>query len=39
MDIKTKITPEIVKEHGLSEEEYDIILDRLGREPNINGIP
>jgi len=36
MDIKTKITPEIVKEHGLSEEEYDIILDRLGREPNIN---
>ena len=36
MDIKTKITPEIVKEHGLSEEEYQIILDRLGREPNIN---
>jgi phosphoribosylformylglycinamidine synthase len=36
MDIKTKITPEVVKEHGLSEEEYDIILDRLGREPNIN---
>ena len=36
MDIKTKITPEIVKEHGLSEEEYEIILDRLGREPNIN---
>jgi len=31
-----KITPEIVKEHGLSEEEYQIILDRLGREPNIN---
>jgi phosphoribosylformylglycinamidine synthase len=36
MDIKTKITPAIVKEHGLSEEEYQIILDRLGREPNIN---
>jgi len=36
MDIKTKITAEIVKEHGLSEEEYEIILDRLGREPNIN---
>jgi len=36
MDINTKITPEIVKEHGLSEEEYQIILDRLGREPNIN---
>ena len=31
-----KITPEVVKEHGLSEEEYQIILDRLGREPNIN---
>ena len=30
------ITPEIVKEHGLSEDEYQIILDRLGREPNIN---
>jgi len=36
MDIKTKITPEVVAEHGLSEEEYEIILDRLGREPNIN---
>lgn len=36
MDITTKITPAIVKEHGLSEEEYQIILDRLGREPNIN---
>jgi len=36
MDIKMKITPEVVKEHGLSEEEYQIILDRLGREPNIN---
>ena len=36
MDIKTKITPAVVAEHGLSEEEYQIILDRLGREPNIN---
>ena len=33
---KMKITPEMVKEHGLSEDEYQIILDRLGREPNIN---
>jgi len=33
MDINTKITPAIVAEHGLSEEEYQIILDRLGREP------
>ena len=32
---KEKITPEIVAEHGLSTEEYDIILDSLGREPNI----
>lgn len=31
-----KITPEIVAEHGLSTDEYEIILDRLGREPNIN---
>lgn len=30
------ITPEIVEEHGLSEDEYQIILDRLGRVPNIN---
>ena len=36
MSAKIKITPEVVKEHGLSEEEYQIILDRLGREPNIN---
>ena len=33
---KIKITAEVVKEHGLSEDEYQIILDRLGREPNIN---
>ena len=30
------ITPEVVAEHGLSPEEYEIILDRLGRAPNIN---
>ena len=29
------ITPDVVKEHGLSESEYEIILDRLGREPNL----
>ena len=33
---KSEITPEIVAEHGLSESEYEIILDRLGREPNLN---
>ncbi len=31
-----KITPEVVAEHGLSKDEYEIILDRIGREPNIN---
>ncbi len=31
----TKITPEIVAEHGLNEEEYQRILNALGREPNI----
>jgi phosphoribosylformylglycinamidine synthase len=29
------ITPEMVAEHGLSDDEYKIILDRLGREPNL----
>jgi len=29
-----KITPEIVKEHGLNEEEYARIVDAMGREPN-----
>ena len=32
---QSDITPEIVAEHGLSESEYEIILDRLGREPNL----
>ncbi len=31
----TQITPEIVAEHGLSEEEYARVLNALGREPNI----
>ena len=29
------MTPEIVAEHGLAPEEYQRILDALGREPNI----
>ena len=29
-----KITPEIVKEHGLNEEEYARIVSAMGREPN-----
>ena len=31
----SEITPDVVAEHGLSADEYDIILDRLGREPNL----
>lgn len=31
----SEITPQIVAEHGLSADEYAIILDRLGREPNL----
>ena len=29
------ITPEIVAEHGLTPDEYQVILDSMGREPNI----
>ncbi|MEP2235323.1 MAG: phosphoribosylformylglycinamidine synthase subunit PurL [Alteripontixanthobacter sp.] len=29
------ITPEVVAQHGLSEEEYDRVLHALGREPNM----
>jgi phosphoribosylformylglycinamidine synthase len=32
---QTGITPEVVAEHGLSEEEYARILKSLGREPNL----
>ena len=35
-DFNTPITPELVKEHGLNEEEYKLVLDIMGREPNIN---
>jgi phosphoribosylformylglycinamidine synthase subunit PurL len=31
----TQITPEIVAEHGLSPDEYDRVLQALGREPNL----
>ncbi len=33
---KSEMTPEIIAEHGLSDSEYEVILDRLGREPNLN---
>src|SRR3546814_2946932 len=31
----SEITPEIVAQHGLSEEEYARVLGALGREPNL----
>ena len=31
----SKITPQIVAEHGLSPDEYDRVLHALGREPNL----
>lgn len=36
MQQTTKVTPEIVKGHGLSPKEYKKIIDLLGREPNIS---
>ena len=35
MQQDTKITPEIVKQHGLSTDEYNRLKKALGREPNI----
>ena len=32
----SEITPEVVAEHGLNEEEYARILKAMGREPNMN---
>ncbi len=29
------VTPEVVREHGLNEQEYDLILDIMGRAPNL----
>ena len=34
-DTATKITPQIVADHGLNEEEYQRVLDAMGREPNM----
>ena len=31
----SRITPDIVAEHGLSTDEYERILKALGREPNL----
>ena len=30
-----EVTPEIVAEHGLSEDEYGQVIEILGREPNL----
>ena len=30
-----EITPEVIEEHGITSEEYDRILEILGREPNL----
>ena len=29
-----EITPEVIEEHGITPEEYERILEVLGREPN-----
>ena len=34
-ELQVPITPELVQQHGLLPEEYDKILDILGREPNL----
>lgn len=31
----SEITPEIIKQHGLTDEEYEKVLEIMGREPNI----
>ena len=33
--VEKKITPEIIKAHGITTDEYSRILKILGREPNI----
>ena len=33
--IASQITPEVVEQHGLSPEEYERVLNALGREPNL----
>ena len=35
MQESTRITPEVIQRHGLTEEEYGQILKHLGREPNL----
>lgn len=35
MTESSQMTPEIIAQHGIKPDEYQIILDRLGREPNL----
>lgn len=35
MTDQNQVTPEIVAEHGIKPDEYQVILDRLGRAPNL----
>ena len=35
MSVPSKITPEIVAEHGLSADEYKLVLEIMGREPSM----
>ena len=35
LTMTSEITPQIVAEHGLSEDEYARLLKALGREPNL----
>ncbi len=33
--VAAKITPNTIAEHGLTKEEYDLILEIMGREPSM----
>lgn len=35
-EVNSQITDDIVKEHGFTKDEYQMVLDIMGREPNIN---
>lgn len=34
-NINTELSPQIIAEHGIKPDEYQVILDRLGRAPNL----
>ena len=37
-ELRVPITPEVVEQHGLLPEEYQKVLEILGREPNLTRI-